>query len=80
MRSGSFTQKITVCLILLLLIKYTEPVKSHKNVLFRVKREIYFILKTDIIKISLFVRDEKLSFPRKLEPRGTVQIRVLKLH
>ena len=36
-----------------------EHVKRHKNVSLLTKREIYFILNTDIIKISLFVRDDK---------------------
>ena len=35
-----------------------EPVKSHKNVSLLTKQEIYFILSTDIIKISLFVRND----------------------
>ena len=44
------------CLILVML---DEPVKSLRNVSYREKREICFMLSTDIIKISLFVRDDK---------------------
>jgi len=33
--------------------KYDETLKSHKNVSFRAKREIGFMLSADIIKISL---------------------------
>jgi len=36
-----------------------EPLKSHKNVTLLTKRKIYYILNTDIIKISLSVRDDK---------------------
>jgi len=39
---------------------HTESVKSHKNVSLLTQRETYFILSTDIIKIFLFVRDDKL--------------------
>jgi len=41
-------------------VKVDEPVKSHKNVSLLTKRECYFNLSTDIIKISLFVGDDKL--------------------
>jgi len=36
-----------------------EPAKSHKNMSLLTKREICFMLSADIIKISLFVRDDK---------------------
>jgi hypothetical protein len=36
-----------------------EPLKNHKNVSLLTKREIYFMLSTDVSKISLFVRDDK---------------------
>jgi hypothetical protein len=39
--------------------RFDELVKSHKNVSLLTKRECYFILSTDIIKIYLFVRDDK---------------------
>ena len=35
-----------------------EHVKRHKNVSLLTKWEVYFILSTDIIKISLFVRND----------------------
>jgi hypothetical protein len=41
-------------------IKTDEPVKSNLNVSLLTKRKICFMLNTDIIKISLFVRDDKL--------------------
>ena len=41
-------------------MKTAESVKSHKNVSLLTKREICFMLSTDIIKISIFVRDDKL--------------------
>ena len=41
-------------------IKTDESLKCHKNVSLLTKRKIYFMLNTDIIKISLFVRDDKL--------------------
>jgi len=40
-------------------IKNDELVQIHKEVLNRAKREICFMLSTYIIKISLFVRDDK---------------------
>ena len=36
-----------------------EYIKSLKVVSLLTKREIYFMLSPDIIKISLFVRDDK---------------------
>jgi hypothetical protein len=36
-----------------------EPLKSHKNVSLLTMREVYFMLSTDVSKISLFVRDDK---------------------
>ena len=36
-----------------------EAVKGHKKVSLLTKREMGFKLSTDIIKISLFVRDDK---------------------
>jgi hypothetical protein len=41
------------------MIKFDDPVKSQKNVSLLTKREIYSMLNTDIIKITLFVRDDK---------------------
>ena len=41
-------------------IKTDEPLKSNLNVSLLTKRKICFMLNTDIIKISLFVRDDKL--------------------
>ena len=41
-------------------IKTDESLKCHKNVSLLTKRKICFMLNTDIIKISLFVRDDKL--------------------
>jgi len=38
---------------------YDEALKSYKNVSLLTKRKVYFMLITDIIKISLFVRDDK---------------------
>ena len=39
-------------------IKTDESLKCHKNVSLLTKREICFMLISDIIKISLFVRDD----------------------
>ena len=39
-------------------IKTDEPVKSNLNVSLLTKRKICFMLNTDIMKISLIVRDD----------------------